>query len=135
MSEDQIAAVRSVYEAFGNGDVPAVLGAFADDIEWYETEGMPYGGLHRGPQAVAENVFGPITQDIDGFTVTADEFYAAGDEVVVIGSYSGTGAATGKPLQLPMAHAWTVRDGKIARFRQFADAATFNSVLAVEAAV
>ena len=134
MSEENIAFVRGLYEAFGKGDVPAVLGAFADDVEWYEAEGMPYGGLHRGPQAIAENVFGPVTQDIEGFTVTPDEFYAAGDEVVVIGSYSGTGSETGKPLQMPAAHAWTVRDGKIARYRQFADAATFNSVLAVEAA-
>ncbi len=45
--------LRSVYEAFGRGDVPGVLGAMTDDIEWYEAEGMPYGGVHHGPDAIA----------------------------------------------------------------------------------
>src|SRR5438270_910918 len=45
MSEQRVELVKDVYGAFARGDVPAVLGAFADDIEWYEAEGMPYGGL------------------------------------------------------------------------------------------
>jgi hypothetical protein len=133
MSEN-IDVVRDAYEAFGRGDVPAVLGAMTDDIEWHETEGMPYGGLHRGPQAIAENVFGPVNQDIQGFAVTPEEFYADGDEVVAVVRYTGTGVETGKELDLPVVHAWTVRDNKLARFRQFADATVFNAVLAVEAA-
>lgn len=133
MSEN-IDFVRELYGAFGRGDVPAVLGAMTEDIEWYEAEGMPYGGVHRGPQAIAENVLGPVTQDIDGFTVTPEEFYAGGDEVVAVVRYTGTGVETGKELELPAVHAWTVRDGKLARFRQFADATVFNAALAVEAA-
>ena len=43
VSEQSIEFVKGVYGAFTRGDVPAVLGAFADDIEWYEAEGMPYG--------------------------------------------------------------------------------------------
>jgi ketosteroid isomerase-like protein len=27
-------SVQAVYEAFGRGDVPAILGALADDVEW-----------------------------------------------------------------------------------------------------
>jgi len=133
MSEQNIALLRDAYSAFGRGDVPAVLGAFADDIEWHEAEGMPYGGLHRGPQAVAENVFGPVVEDIDEFSVTPEEFYTGGDEVLVIVRYAGKGRATGKELDLQAVHAWTVRDGKLARCRQFADATVFNAVLAVEA--
>ncbi len=53
--------------------VPAVLGAFAEDIEWFEAEGMPYGGLYHGREAVAQNVFGPITEDVEGFTITPEE--------------------------------------------------------------
>jgi ketosteroid isomerase-like protein len=74
MSEQSIELVEGVYGAFARGDVPAVLGAFADDIEWYEAEGMPYGGLHRGGEAVAQKVFGPITEDVEGFAVVPDEF-------------------------------------------------------------
>ena len=67
MSAQNVEFVKGIYGAFGRGDVPAVLGAFAEDIEWFEAEGMPYGGLYRGPDAVAQNVFGPITEDVEGF--------------------------------------------------------------------
>ncbi len=134
MSEENVGLVRGLYEAFNRGDVDAVLGAFDENIDWYEAEGMPYGGHHRGPQAVAENVFGPISSDIDDFAVTADEAYAGGDEVVTIVTYSGTGHESGKDLRQPAVHAWTVRDGKIVRFRQFMDTVKYNEVLAVGAA-
>ena len=67
MSEQSVAVAKSIYAAFAAGDVPGVLSAFAGEIEWYEAEGMPYGGLHRGGEAVAQNVFGPITEDVEGF--------------------------------------------------------------------
>ena len=134
MSHDNIAFVRSLYEAFGKGDVPTVLAGFADDIEWNEAEGMPYGGQYHGPEAVAENVFGPVTSDFDDFDVTPEEILADGDRVVVLLTYTGTAKESGNKLSMPAAHVWTVRDGKITMFRQLADSATFNAALAVPAA-
>jgi ketosteroid isomerase-like protein len=132
METSSVEVVRGVYDAFGRGDVPAVLGAMADDIEWYEAEGMPYGGVHRGPQAVAEKVFAPLIADVEGFTVTPEEVIASGDRVAVVSRYTGTGKATGRSLDLPVTHVWDVRDGKIARFRQFADTAKFLEVVPAE---
>jgi uncharacterized protein len=132
METSSVEVVRGVYDAFGRGDVPAVLGATAGDIEWYEAEGMPYGGVHRGPQAVAEKVLAPLVADVEGFTVTPEEVIASGDRVAVVSRYTGTGKATGRSLDLPVAHVWDVRDGKIARFRQFADTAKFLEVVPAE---
>jgi hypothetical protein len=121
MSEQNVEFVESVYGAFARGDVPAVLGAFADDIEWFEAEGMPYGGVHRGPDAVAQKVFGPITEDVEGFALVTGEYVASGDTVAAVVRYTGTGKATGKALDIPAVHVWDVRDGKLVRFRQFID--------------
>jgi ketosteroid isomerase-like protein len=44
------------------------------------------------------------------------------------------GKATGKQLDLPVVHVWDVRDGRIARFRQFEDTAKFREVVAAEVA-
>ena len=129
MGEQSVDVVRGVYQAFGRGDVPAVLGAMADDIEWHEAEGMPYGGVYHGGEAVAQNVFGPITQDVVDFAVTAEEFIASGDAVAAVVRYTGTGKATGKQLNLPVVHVWDVRDGKLAQFRQFIDTAKFLEVV------
>jgi ketosteroid isomerase-like protein len=129
MSEQNVEFVKGVYGAFARGDVPAVLGAFADDIEWFEAEGMPYGGLHRGPDAVAQNVFGPITEDIDGFALAIEEFLDSGESVATVVRYTGTGKATGKALNVPAVHLWDVRDGKLARFRQFIDTVKYAEVV------
>jgi ketosteroid isomerase-like protein len=129
MSEQSVEVVKRAYAAFAAGDVPGVLGVFADDIEWHEAEGMPYGGIYRGGEAVAQNVFGPISQDVVGFAVTPEEFMATGDTVAVVVSYTGTGKATGKPLDLPVVHIWEIQDGKAVRFRQFADTLEFADVV------
>ena len=129
MGEQSEELVRDVYQAFGRGDVPTVLGAMAADIEWHEAEGMPYGGVYHGGEAVAQNVFGPITQDVVDFAVTAEEFIASGDAVAAVVRYTGTGKATGKKLDLPVVHVWKVRNGKIQQFRQFIDTAKFLEVV------
>jgi ketosteroid isomerase-like protein len=129
MSEQNVEFVKGVYGAFSRGDVPAVLGAFADDIEWFEAEGMPYGGLHRGGEAVAQNVFGPITEDVEGFAVTPEELIGSGATVAAVVRYTGTGKATGKALDVPVVHVWDIRDGKLARFRQFIDTVKFAEVV------
>jgi uncharacterized protein len=133
MSQENIAVVRSLYEAFARGDVPTVLAGFDENIEWNEAEGTPYGGQYHGPQAVAENVFGPITSDFDNFSVAPEEILADGDRVVALLTYRGTAKESGKELEMPAAHAWKLRDGKIVRFRQLVDSATLNAALAVEA--
>ncbi len=129
MSEQSVEFVKGIYGAFGRGDVPAVLGAFADDIEWYEAEGMPYGGLHRGGEAVAQKVFGPISEDVEGFAVTPEELIGSGGTVAAVVRYTGTGKATGKALDVPVVHVWDIRDGKAARFRQFIDTIKFAEVV------
>jgi len=134
MGEKSIEVVKGIYEAFGRGDVPAVLAAMADDIEWYEAEGMPYGGLHHGPDAAARNVLGPVVHDIPDVAAMPEELIASGNTVAVVAHYTGTGKATGKELDLRVVHVWDVRDGKIARFRQFADTAKFLEVVPAEIA-
>jgi ketosteroid isomerase-like protein len=129
MSEENVEFVGGVYDAFARGDVPAVLDSFADDIEWFEAEGMPYGGLHRGPDAVAQNVFGPITEDVEGFAVTPEELIGSGATVAAVVRYTGTGKATGKALDVPVVHVWDIRDAKVARFRQFIDTVKFAEVV------
>jgi ketosteroid isomerase-like protein len=135
MAEQVVEVVRGGYEAMARGDVGAFLGAMAEDIEWYEAEGMPYGGLHRGGDEIAQKVLGPLITDIPNFAATPEEYIASGDTVAVVARYTGTGKETGKELDLPVVHVWDVREGKLARFRQFADTEKFLEVVPAEVSV
>jgi uncharacterized protein len=134
MSEENISFVRGLYEAFARGDVPTVLAGFDENIEWNESEGMPYGGIYHSPAEVAENVFAPIPDDFDDFDVTPEQILADGDRVVVLLTYTGTSKATGNELRMPAAHVWKVRDGKVTHFLQLADSAIMNAAMGVGAA-
>jgi ketosteroid isomerase-like protein len=121
MSEQNVELVESVYAARERGDSPA--------------EGMPYGGVHRGPEAVAQKVLGPINEDVDGLALVREEFIASAGTVAAVVRYTGTGKATGKVLDVPAVHIWDVRDGKLVRFRQFIDTAKFAEVVPADVSV
>jgi ketosteroid isomerase-like protein len=120
---DNVGVIRGLYEAFGRGDVPAVLGTFDPQIEWREADSFIYadGNPYLGPMAVAQGVFQRIVSDSDGFVVSPQNFIAGGDHVVVEGRYRCTMKATGKPVDAQFAHVWTLRGGKVVRFQQYTD--------------
>src|SRR5688500_6221371 len=101
MSEDNIAVISGLYEAFGRGDVDAVLGGMDENIVWHEAEGLPQGGEYHGPQAVAENVFAVVVEHFDDFAVTPSEILADGERVVALVTYSGTAKESGKTMNMP----------------------------------
>ena len=123
MSEENVALIRGIYDAFAAGDVPAVLGAMSPDIVWNEAENFPYadGNPYRGPEAVLNGVFARCIGEWDGFAVVPEEFLDAGDAVVVLGRYRGTYKATGRAMNPQLAHIWRVADGKAAGFQQYVD--------------
>ena len=114
-------SVQGVYDAFAKADIPAVLGFLSSDINWTEAEGFPYGGTYVGPEAVLEGVFMRLGTEWEGFAAVPDEFFDAGETVVVLGKYSGKYKATGKSFQANFAHVWKVREGKAVQFVQYVD--------------
>lgn len=125
--DDRIQRVRQIYEAFSAGD-GARLSEILDDTHWIEAAGMPYGGTYRGFGEVAANVFGPIGRDVKDFTARPDEIIPAGDDrVLAIGRYRGSGAAG--PVDTPFAHLWTVRNGRVTHFVQYADTHLFRQAI------
>jgi hypothetical protein len=121
--------VKGIYDAFGRGDIPAVLAVLAPDIEWTEAKGFPTGGTYHGPQAVVESVFKRLGKEWRSFKSSPDEFLAADDAVAVLGTYSGTYKATGKSFQAPFAHVWWLQNGKAIRFRQYTDTLLVNEAV------
>jgi uncharacterized protein len=120
---------KSLYRAVAAGDVPTVMSLLDDKVEWTEAAGFPYAGTYCGPQAVLEGVFARLGTEWDVFKVEPSQLVAEGDEVVSVGTYSGTYKATGKSFSARFAHAITVKDGKIVHFEQVVDSAEVNKAL------
>jgi ketosteroid isomerase-like protein len=128
MNEQNIKIVRTVYDSFAAGDVDGVFAAMTPDIEWDESEGMPYGGVYHGREAIVSNVFGPILADVEGFTAEPDEILPLEtSRVVALGRHSGQGAKG--PVRARFVHIWTVTNGLVSHYRQLADTHTFRTAI------
>jgi uncharacterized protein len=132
MQMTAVEIVKRSYDAFARGDMDGVLGDMDPDIEWHQAQGLPHGGYYRGLAEVRRNIFDPLDAEWwDEFTAAPDEFLDAGDHVVVLGRYRGTAKRTGRPLDVPFVHVWTLRDEKAVRFRQFLDTAGWVDALRI----
>jgi ketosteroid isomerase-like protein len=122
--------VKRSYAAFERGDMDGVLGDMDPEIEWQQAQGLPHGGTYRGVDEVRRNIFDPLDEQWwNEFSAVPTEFLDAGGEVVVLGRYRGTAKRTGKHLDVPFVHVWTVRGEKAVRFRQFLDTAGWVEAL------
>ena len=123
--------VKRSYEAFARHDLDAVLADMHPEIEWQQAQGLPHGGVYHGTAEVRRAIFEPLEDSWwDEFSAVPDEFLDAGTEVVVIGRYRGVAKGTGKRLDVPFVHVWTVEGDRAIRFRQFLDTAGWVAALA-----
>ncbi|MDQ3802765.1 MAG: nuclear transport factor 2 family protein [Acidobacteriota bacterium] len=132
MSQENVEVIRGLYEAFGRGDVPAVLGQMDQGIEWREADNFIYADRNPyvGPQAIVEGVFARLGSEWEGFTVMPEEWLDAGNHVVVLGTYAGRHRETGREVRAQFAHVWGVRGGRVVRFQQYTDTKQFAEAVA-----
>ena len=129
---DNVSFMRNLYDAFGRGEIPTVLGAMSPDIHWHQAEGNPYrpsGEPWVGPDAILNNLFMKLGGEWDGFTVHPKSFHDAGNSVIVEGRYTGKYKASGKSTDMQFCHIWDIKGGKVTRFQQYVDTAKLQHVM------
>ena len=121
--------VRRQYLASARGDLEALRATLADDVEWTEMAGFPLAGTYRTPGVVTANVMEVLARDWDDWVAHDDTYVANGENVVVLARYTATNKATGRPINVRVAHHFVVRAGKIVRFEQFVDTAMVRAAM------
>ena len=121
--------VRRQYLASAAGDLAALRATLAPDVEWTEMAGFPLAGTYRTPGGVAVNVMEKLAEDWDDWTAHDDTYLTDGENVVVLARYTARNKATGKPLNVRVAHHFPVRGGQIVRIEQFTDTALVRAAM------
>ena len=120
-----LTVVQGVYEAFGRGDVPAILALCAPDVTW-EVVGRPGGyplwQTWRGQQGGAA-FFATVAAHEQFSDFTVREMHDGGDLVTVQGHAAYTITTSGKTVDTDFVHLFRLRDGRIVSFREFSDTA------------
>ena len=132
MSADvKIKTIEQVYEAFGRGDVAAILDAVTDDVDWAAeatSAAAPWYGVRHGKDGVAEffSAFGSA-MEVEEFTPVS---FAANDtDVLTVVRFRARSRSTGKTAAMDLHHFFAFRDGKIAYYRGTEDSAQTEAVL------
>ena len=114
--QDNLAVIMGIYEAFRRGDIPAILGTIdpQGDLHFEGPSTIPWAGLRRGIDGWTK-FFQAVGENLDQVTLTMEPFAVQGDNVVVAGRYQGRVKSTGKRIDSPLVHLWTLRNGKVMR--------------------
>ena len=114
--------VRTVYAAFGRGDLEGILAHVDPEVSW-RTPGapdLPTGGLRRGIAAVRE-FFPLLLNTFDFVEFQPHDFFAAGDKVVVLGTSREGPKGSGRLVDFRWVHIFTLCDRRIVAFEEPAD--------------
>jgi uncharacterized protein len=118
MPNDNADLLRSTYEAFGRGDIPAVIDVLDQNIVWNTPAVLPHAMTVNGRDDVGA-FFQKLASTWQDFSLEIDDYVASGDRVCVIGRANGI--LEGETASYGFVHAWTVRDGVLVRFDEYVD--------------
>jgi ketosteroid isomerase-like protein len=118
-----LATVQELYRSLARRDLGMVRTIFDPQIEWIQCEGFPGGGRYVGADSVLQGVFAKFGADWVDWQAVVHQWLDAGETIVALGEYRGTFKATGRSTVAAFAHVYDLRDGRIVRFRQYADTA------------
>ena len=110
--------VQSIYRAWETASTPVDSGLLDPDVEWVNPPEAVEPGTRKGLdafRAAAESV----DDTFEGARVDIEEFFDAGDQVVVVATLRGRGRGSGADVERRQGYVWTLRDGKAIRFQWF----------------
>ena len=115
MSEENVEAVRRIYEEWGRGNFREGVELYDPDIVLVQSSEFPESGTYLGPDGVRRY----MTTFLDAWerlTIEARELIDAGDSVVANVLQRAVGKESGAvPAEIDYFQIWTFRGGKVIR--------------------
>ena len=122
---DNIKVVQQMYEAFGRGDIPAILGNLAEGATMDHSgppDVLPWAGPHRGREGW-QQFFKDLSANLDYLAFEPRQYVAQGDKVVALGWWKARAKPTGRTFEAYWSMAWTLKGGKATDVRVYEDTA------------
>ena len=127
MAHANVDLIQDLYAAFLRGYVGTIVAAVTPDVHWSvngREKDFPLLGTFRGPREV-EKFFALISEHEQITEFAPQEFHATGDKVFVHGRYAGTLRKTGRRIESDWFHVFTIKGGKVSKFKEFSDTAQY----------
>jgi ketosteroid isomerase-like protein len=120
MSQENVEIVRRGADAFARGGLDALAEYWTDDIDYRAIEGaLDDRGAMHGKEAVRAYAQDWLGTFDDVRSEPVELIDAGEDRVIAVTRFSGRAKLSGVETDITYAALYTIRDGKIARGRQY----------------
>jgi ketosteroid isomerase-like protein len=113
--------VFELYRCFRQQDVERFMQLCSPSIIWQQNHGFPGEGTHQGPSAVLNKVYKAFNFEWLRWSFVTERILDAGDDIVVLGYFTGINRDTQKRFKLSSSHIYSFKDGKVIKFQQYTD--------------
>ncbi len=113
--------VEELYRCFRQQDVEHFKQLCSPSIIWQQNSGFPGEGTHQGPTAVLNKVYKAFNIEWKRWSFVIERILDAGDDIVVLGYFSGVKRDDGEHFKLAASHIYSFNAGKVTKFQQFTD--------------
>jgi ketosteroid isomerase-like protein len=114
MSQENVQLIRGVFEGWDAAGVEGMLKFFHDDVDYLPIE---EDDVIHGHEEL-RRYFSRWMEPWEDFQVAPTDFVASGDHVVNGASMHGRGRGSGIQTSMEYWQAWTIREGKVARWEE-----------------
>jgi hypothetical protein len=128
MAQDNVDVVQGAWDAFGRGDIDAVLEAIAPSAETRLPESLPWGGTYAGPDGFRDFLT-KLGDSFEVFSATPQKVLGADDNHVVVLAKTKGRTKAGATIEGKTIWIYQLRDGKIADAESFGDTAQLLEAL------
>lgn len=111
--------VEELYRCYRQHDVECFQYLCSPSIIWQQNSGFPGEGTHQGPEAVLNKVYKAFNIEWKNWTFVIERILDAGDDIVVLGYFSGHKRDNGEYFKLAASHIYSFRNNKVIKFQQF----------------
>ena len=121
--------VKSMYEAFGRGDIPYILSQFSNEIE-LDASGIatiPFARIYRG-KSDATQYFVGLNEAFETTAFEVSTILSEGNRVAAFGRQAGKGRTSGKSFDAQWAMSWEFDDNGLAKkWKGYIDSARLDA--------
>jgi ketosteroid isomerase-like protein len=110
--------IRTIYEAAAAGDVGPLFAAMGPDFVAHEADTLPWGGVHKGLEA-NQRLVEQLARYLDFSTLRMTHYLVDREMVIALGSVVWRGLDREQEIEMPLAEAWEVHNGKAVSLRPF----------------
>ncbi len=130
-AQKNLETVQAIYQAFGAGDIPALVERLTPDVEWtwHGPASVPFAGTFRGRDGVVE-FLGRVGAHVEIRAFEPHTMLPGEDHVLVLGREVEGPRGSDRTYDLPFAHVYRLRDGRVHRVDIFLDAAAVAAAFA-----